>query len=197
MLPEVKAYYDALDDRNHRIEADRVRAAHPVPDWDHTMSPDQVAAYFEAEDRQNTALRELERARKQTQADAYRELLASENPLVRFLVTDPEVQAYPRHAEIALKALPMTREEMEEFGERHDWCHEYGRLLERAEAAGVLPPPLPELADIEPLVSEIVRWSGLSERRLRAIVKKYLPDILASAEAKNTQPVHENPPATT
>ncbi|MFD0480662.1 hypothetical protein ACFQ0B_80465 [Nonomuraea thailandensis] len=95
MLPEVKAYYDALDDRNHRIEADRVRAAHPVPAWDPTTSPDKVAAYFEAEDRHNAALRELERARKRTQADAYQTLLASEDPLVRFLVTDPEVQAYP------------------------------------------------------------------------------------------------------
>jgi hypothetical protein len=117
---------------------------------------------------------------------------------VRFPVTDPEVQAYPQHAEIALKALPMTREEMEEFGEHQDWCHEYGRLLRRAEEAGILPPPLPDLADIEPLVREVVNWSGLSERRLRTIIKKHLPDILASAEANKTQTqhVHQNPPIT-
>uniref|UniRef100_UPI003F497AF6 hypothetical protein n=1 Tax=Nonomuraea sp. CA-252377 TaxID=3240003 RepID=UPI003F497AF6 len=247
MLPEVKAFYDALDDRTHRIETERVRAAHPVPAWDHTMPPSQLAAYFQAEDQQNAALRKLEQARKRTQAEAYQKLLASENPLVRFLLTDPEVQAYPQHAETALKTLPMTREEMEEFGAHQDWCREYGRLLDRADAAGVLPAPLPDLADIDPLVRDIVSWSGLTpheralrasirkhlpdiltsaqtagvlpstppdvadigplvrdivswsdldERRLRTTIRKHLPDILASARTTNTQPVPANPPAT-
>ncbi|TXK41464.1 hypothetical protein [Nonomuraea sp. C10] len=61
MLPEVKAYFDAIDNRNLRLETDRIYRAHPVPDWDPTLSADQVAAYFEAEDKRNAALRELER----------------------------------------------------------------------------------------------------------------------------------------
>ncbi|MGP3921402.1 hypothetical protein [Nonomuraea sp. 10N515B] len=198
MLPEVKAYYDAIDSRNHRTETDRVYHAHPVPEWDHTMSPDQVAAYFEAEDKQNAALRELAKAHKTKQAEAYQNLVASEDPLVRFLATDPEVRRYPQHADAVLKALPMSREEMEEFGDRQDWCGEYGRLFKRAEKAGVLPAPTPDLADIEPLVREVVNWSGMNERRLRIVVKKHLPDILASAEAKakDAQRSTEDLPAT-
>ncbi|MEU8249099.1 hypothetical protein [Nonomuraea sp. NPDC048916] len=196
MLPEVKAFFDAIDSRNHRIETDRVYRAHPVPAWDHTMSPDQVASYFEAEDKQNAVLRELARAHKRKQAEAYQKLIASEDPLVRFLVTDPAVQRYPQHAEAALKALPMSREEMEEFGASQHWCDEYERLLKRADEAGVLPEPIPDLADIEPLVHEVVGSSGMNERRLRILVKKHLPGILASAKAKNARQAQEGQPTT-
>ncbi|MDP4510325.1 hypothetical protein [Nonomuraea turcica] len=198
MLPEVKAYFDAIDSRNHRTETDRVYRAHPVPAWDHTVSPDQIAAYFEAEDKHNAALRELAQAHKKKQAEAYQKLIASEDPLVRFLATDPEVKSYPEHAEAVLKALPMSREEMEEFGDRQAWCGEYRRLFRRAEKAGVLPAPTPDLADIEPLVSEVVSCSGMNERRVRIVVKKHLPGILASAEAKakDAQRAQEDLPAT-
>ncbi|MEV0238299.1 hypothetical protein [Nonomuraea sp. NPDC050786] len=196
MLPEVKAFFDAIDSRNNRIETDRVYRAHPVPDWDHTMSPEQVAAYFEAENKRNAALLEVEQTHKKKQAEAYQKLIASEDPLVRFLATDPEVQAYPQHAHVVLKALPMSREEMEEFGDRRDWCGEFGRLFKRAEEAGVLPAATPDLADIEPLVCEVVNVSGMSERRLRVLVKKHLPGILASAEAKAAQRAQEGVPAT-
>ncbi|HEX4815358.1 MAG TPA: hypothetical protein VFV66_21660 [Nonomuraea sp.] len=194
MLPEVQAYYDALNDPNHRMEVNRIRLARR--EWDPTMSPDQVAAYFEAEDQREATLRELERAHQRKQAEAYQKLLASEDSLVRFLASDPEVRAYPQHAETVLRALPMSREEMEEFGDRQEWCHEYRRLLQRADEAGVLPAPTPDLADIEPLVREIADQPRLSERRLRTIVKKHLPGILASAEAKAAQRAQEDLPAT-
>ncbi|MFI6713489.1 hypothetical protein ACIBF7_44175 [Nonomuraea sp. NPDC050478] len=155
------------------------------------MSPDQVAAYFEAQDKRDAALREVEKADKTKQAEAYQKLAASEDPLVRFLLTDPEVQAYPRHAEDVLKALPMSREEMEEFGERQEWCREFERLFRRADEAGVLPEPTPDLADVEPLVREVASRFGTDERRLRTLVKKHLPDILASASAKAAQRAQE------
>ncbi|MFG1949324.1 hypothetical protein [Nonomuraea sp. NPDC048826] len=197
MLPEVQAFFDAIDDRNLRIETDRVDRAHPVPHWDHTMSPDQIAAYFEAEDQRNTALRELDKANKTRQAEAYQKLAASEDPLVRFLLTDPEVQAYPQHVHVVLRALPMSREEMEEFGDRQDWCREFERLFRRADQAGVLPEPAPDLADIEPLVREAANRFGMDGRRLRTLVNKHLPDILASAAAKTTQRAPEGLPTTT
>ncbi|MEU4575998.1 hypothetical protein [Nonomuraea sp. NPDC023979] len=184
MLPEVQAYYDAISSREYRIETDRVYRAHPVPEWNPTMTPEQVTAYFEADDARKAALHDLEKTFKRKQAEAYQKLVTSADPLVRFLVTDPEVQAYPDHARIALQALPMSREEMEEFGDRQDWCREFQRLLRRAEEAGVLPPPMPDLADIDDLVRELANSSGMEQRRLRAIVKKHVPDILASAKAK-------------
>ncbi|MGI5274201.1 hypothetical protein ACQEUU_34050 [Nonomuraea sp. CA-218870] len=187
MLPEVKAFFDAIDDRNLHIETDRVYRAHPVPDWDHTMSPDQVAAYSEAQDKRDAALREVEKAYKTRHAEAHQKLAASEDPLLRFLLTDPEVKAYPQHVHDVLKALPMSREEMEEFGERQGWCREFERLFKRADEAGVLPEPTPDLADVEPLVREAANRFGTDERRLRTLVKKHLPDILASASAKATQ----------
>jgi hypothetical protein len=38
-----------------------------------------------------------------------------------------------------------------------------------------------DLADIEPLVREVVSWSGMNERRLRIVVKKHLPGTLAAS----------------
>ncbi|GAA2216445.1 hypothetical protein GCM10009850_119140 [Nonomuraea monospora] len=160
MLPEVKAYYDALDEREHSRELNRVRAAHPVPAWDPTMAPVEVAAYFEADNQLQAALRELAHAHKHARSEAYQKLIGLDDPLVRFLLTDPEVQAFPSYVAVVLKALPMPREELEDFGERRDWCQRYGRLFERAEqlqtrqqshaaaeqaahsAAGQAPPPL-------------------------------------------------------
>ncbi|MFF0250335.1 hypothetical protein ACWEU6_12845 [Streptosporangium sandarakinum] len=196
MLPEVKAYFDAIDNQNLQSEINRVYQAHPVPSWDHTMPLDQFNAYLEAKDKRDAALREVKNAHKAKQVEAYQKLLAHEDPLVRFLLTDPEVRAYPGHAEDVLKALPMSREEMEEFGSQNSWCGEFERLLRRADEGGVLPAPTPDLADIEPLVREAARRFGMDKRRLRALVKKHLPDILASASAKETQQAQESLPAT-
>ncbi|MER7363457.1 hypothetical protein [Nonomuraea wenchangensis] len=143
MLPEVQEYFDAI---NSYPNTRHIDAAHPVPSWDHTMSPDQVEAYFEAETTREAALREVATAHKRRQAEAYQKLVASEDPLVRWLVTDPAVRRYGYEADTVLKALPMSREEMEKFGKRQGWCEVYGDLLERAEAAGVLPAPTPHTA---------------------------------------------------
>ncbi|WP_433259258.1 hypothetical protein ACQPYK_49655 (plasmid) [Streptosporangium sp. CA-135522] len=187
MLPEVKAYFNAIRDRNHDRELDRVYREHPIPAWDHTMPPDQIEAYFEAEDKQKAALYALESAHKKKQADAYQDLMKSESALVRFLLTDPEVRSYPRHAEDVLKALPMTREEMEDFGNQQGWCSEFGRLLERAEKAGVLPEPVPDLADIDALVNDLQAIYGTSARRLRSVINKHLGAIIVSATARAAQ----------
>ncbi|GAA3306001.1 hypothetical protein [Nonomuraea dietziae] len=187
MLPEVKAYFDAIRDRSYHIEHDRVYREHPVPAWDHTMPPDQIEAYFEAEGKRTAALQALESAHKKKQADAYQDLMKSESALVRFLLTDPEVRSYSDHAEVVLKALPMTREEMEDFGNQRGWCSEFGRLLERAEKAGVLPEPVPDLADIDALVNDLQDLYGTSARRLRPIIIKHLAAIIASATARAAQ----------
>ncbi|TXK41463.1 hypothetical protein [Nonomuraea sp. C10] len=60
----------------------------------------------------------------------------------------------------------------------------------------MLPEPTPDLADIEPLVREIASRFGIDERRMRTLVNKHLPDILASASAKSAQPAQEDLPAT-
>lgn len=184
MLPEVKAYFDAIGDKDYRRQINRIDRTHPIPTWDHTLAPEQVTAYFEAEANRNTALRELETARKKKQSEAYQSLMTSQDPLVRWLISDPEVRHYPEHAHIALKALPMTREEMEEFGDNRSWCSEFRRLFQRAAAAGVLPEPTPDLADIDALVTELQNWYGVPTHKVRRLLNSHLPAILASAEAR-------------
>lgn len=198
MLPEVEAYYAAQDSDKFADEWDRVSRENPVPDWNHTMSPEQVTAYFAAEEKRNAAMRALDRAHKEKQASAYQGLVKSKDPMVRFLITDRLIQSkYPLHAEDVLKALPMTREEVEEFGESKGWCGEYEQLLRRAEKAGVLPERAPDLADIEPLVREVANEFSLRECRIRAIFRKHLPDLIASAKAKEAQQAEQSPQVAT
>ncbi|MFI7641955.1 hypothetical protein [Nonomuraea sp. NPDC049400] len=193
MLPEVEAYFNALNGRKLDTERGRVYRDYPVPDWDHTMSPEKVAEYFKAEDARTAALRALDKAHKEREANAYQDLLKSKDPVVRWLLTDQEIQReYPQFAEVVLRALPMTREELEDFGERQGWGAVYGRMLRRAETEGVLPERVPDLADIDPLVHEIANAFSLRERRVRAIVKKHLPSILASARSMEAQQSQES-----
>ncbi|MFI6485105.1 hypothetical protein ACIBH1_44845 [Nonomuraea sp. NPDC050663] len=191
MLPEIKAYYDATDGNDYYYALDRARTAHPVQDWHPTMSPEQVQAIFDAEDQLAAAVRKVDTDFKMKQAQAHHKLATHEDPLVRFLATDPEILHYPTHREVVLKALPMSREEMDVFGEGRNWCEEYERLLQRADEAGVLPPRSPDQADIDALVQELHaytgRHGGRTERRLRALVNKHIPAILASATTVEVQ----------
>jgi hypothetical protein len=197
MLPEVEAYYSARDSRKFAIERDRVHREIPAPDWDYTMSPEQVASYFAAVEKRNAALQALDREHKEEQAAAYQALLNSKDPVVRFIAADRQIlRDYPRHTETLLKALPMTRLDLEHFGERQGWCDTYEKLLRRAEEAGKLE-PYPDLADLAPLVRECTDHFGLNERQVRAILRKHLPDILASAKAREALQVQQSPSTAT
>lgn len=190
MLPEVQAYFDAVhgNDREADRAYGRMIEETPVPSWNPKASDDVRAAYHEAHEKRVLASQALDRAQKERHAAAYAALVNSDNPIVRWLMTDPEVtRDYSSYADTVLRSLPLTREEIDDFGERQSWCGDYGRLLAKARVAGVLPEPTPDLAEIAPLVAEIRRSYGGSTRTVTAMVKRHLPSILESAQVKSAE----------
>ncbi|MGP4104926.1 hypothetical protein [Nonomuraea sp. KM90] len=184
MLPEIEAYFAGLDEaqKTYDLDRHRARAENPVPEWRAGMSPEEDKAFIEAEDRRTRALSAVRKAYQDKRDQAFQNLATSDNPQVRFIAADPEISrgSYRQEAEAVLRALPLSREDLEAFGVNQGWCDTYERFFERADEAGVLPDPVPDLADIEPLVRELHEWGG-SIVRVRAMVRKHLPDLIASA----------------
>lgn len=74
--------------------------------------------------------------------DTWEQLSRSEDPLVRWIaVNGREHEAY---AEIVLKALPATLDQLEGLADEHGWCGEWYELRDKAVEDGVIPghPPL-------------------------------------------------------
>jgi hypothetical protein len=187
MLPEVEKYYDAVSDSddNWALKQEAGRQ-NPVPTWSPSLVKEKRDEYFAAVERREAALRALDREQKEREATALEGLVASDNPLVRWIATTEEVMNnYSSHAKSVLCALPMTREEIDDFGDVNGWCGEYREFLRMAEAASVLPAPTPDLADIEPLVQEFVNWHGSRyESQIRKKIKKHLPALIDSANQR-------------
>jgi hypothetical protein len=185
MLPEVQAYVNSLE-ADIYAEERAVEREFTVPRWSVSLSKEEREEYYEAVEKRDVAMRELRRERLEREATAFEGLANSDNPMVRWIATTDEVwNDYRSYADRVLQALPMTREEIDDFGNAKGWCGEYGRLLRMAEAAGVLPEPEPELADIEPLVQEFIDWWGSgSESTIRRMIKKHLPVLIESAKQR-------------
>ncbi|MGP4105119.1 hypothetical protein [Nonomuraea sp. KM90] len=190
MLSEVEAYFNAVDEaqKTYNIDRERAGAENPRPEWRADMSPEEATAFAEAEDRRTTALGTAQQAYKEKRDQAFQDLTTAENPLVRFIAADPEIgRSYREYAEAVLRALPLSREALEAFGDNQGWGGAYRDVFDRADQAGVLPKPTPDLADIEPLVRELHQWGGGSIVRVRAMVRKHLPDLIASALERQAQ----------
>jgi hypothetical protein len=187
MLPEVKEYFDAQTDsdgayENAKYETER---AYPVPRWNVTWGAAERQTYYEAQEARDAALWQLKRDKRERQAAAHQALMALDDKLVHWLMTDTVItRSYGSHRDVVLRHLPLSREEINDFGGNQGWCGEYRDLLNRAEAAGVLPEPTPEFADVEELVREIQRNIGGSNAGVSRMVRKHLPGILASAQVK-------------
>ncbi|MFI6512890.1 hypothetical protein ACIBCT_35265 [Streptosporangium sp. NPDC050855] len=189
MLPEVEKYFAARDARNSSDYWDRRSQAeqdNPVPAWSPLLPKEERAAYYVAAEKREAALRQVDNDWKEAEAAAFDALRESENAMVRWIATTPPVlNGYEHHAHTVLRALPMTREEIETFGDEQGWCGEYGRFLRLAEKAGVLPEQAPDLADIEPLVDALRDWyGGGADNTFRKIIRKQLPALIESARER-------------
>ena len=184
MLPEVKAYFENQDGTDAAyIEDAQVASDNPVPVWRETWNAEERAAFYEAETKRAAAQLQARQERRERRAAARELLRNSSDPVVRWLVTDRVLERdYTSYRDEVLQALPMSREDMEAFGDRRGWCSDYERMLERAKAANVLPEPTAPLADIDSLVSDLRRQLGGRDARVRAIVNSHLPAILESAK---------------
>lgn len=183
MLPEVQAYFDNQDGSNASYEEDeRVARENPVPVWRETWNSEQRAAFYAAEEKRAIAQLKARQERRERRAAAMDHLRNSDNPVVKWLATDRVIQRdYTSYRDQVLQALPMTREQIEAYGDRQGWCGDYERMMERAKEAGVLPEPIPPLANIDALVYDIRRDFGGRDARVRSIINKHLPAILESA----------------
>lgn len=190
MLPEIELYFKSVNNYDTGYETARYNAEreNPVPRFRKDFTEEELAAYFEADEKRQAAYAKIERERKETQVRSWRALTEHSDPLIKWLTTNREINRdFRSHRDTVLQNLPMTREEMEEFGDQQGWCGDYGMFLEQAEQAGVLPERTPELADISGLVSDFVSWYGGSNRRFERTIRKHLPAIIESYESRKAE----------
>jgi hypothetical protein len=69
--------------------------------------------------------------------DAWPLLAESADPLVRWIADN--ASGYKEDATLILRALPASVDVLDQIAERENWCGIWNRLLDAAEAAGVLP----------------------------------------------------------
>jgi len=193
MLPEVEEYFRAMNDGDGVYDR-ALNEAHTisVPRWNIAWDDAERATYYTTLETRQNVIQAAERENKERQAKAYHALNATEDKLVQFLLTDQDVRAYTHQRDEVLKNLPMDREQMEEFGNARGWCGTYEELLRRAEAAGVLPEPSPELADVTELAAAIRREYGGTTKTARRLLRKHLPALLESAKVKAAEAASQN-----
>jgi hypothetical protein len=184
LLPEVKEWVDAEDDYDSEYERrlQKIRDDNLVPRWSNSWTTEERSAWYEADAKQKTAEVEFDHYKRERRMVALDKLKNSDDKLINWLMNHRGINRdYTSYRNAVLKALPMSREEMEGFGDRQGWCEEYTELLASAQAAGVLPEPVPPLANINELVRELREVVGGRERRMRSVINKHLPAILESA----------------
>lgn len=190
MLPEIQEYFRAMEgyDREYDREYVQMETEFPVPHWNPRATEAERNAYFEADEKRQIALIKVEQGKKARQAATIQTLMNSDDKLIKWLMTDRVItRDYGSYRDSVLRALPMDREAIDSFGDRQGWCGDYSRLLERANAAGILPEPTPDIADIDDLVRDIRNNYGGSRVQVRAMVKRHLPAILESAKTKEIE----------
>jgi FAD/FMN-containing dehydrogenase len=184
MLPEVAEFFANQDGSDQSYEEEqRIARENPVPMWRETWNEEERKAFYEAETKREMAVLKARHERRERRSRSRDLLRNSSDPVVRWLATDRVIQRdYQGYRDQVLQNLPMTREEIDTFGDRQGWCGDYERMLERAKEAGVLPEPTPPLADIEPLVVALRNHFGGRTATYRSMINAKLPAILESAK---------------
>lgn len=185
MLPEVAEFLRNNEGSDEFYQAqDQAIRNNPLPRWRDTMTAEERAEYYAAEKTREMALLELKQAQREKKFVALDALKGHENPMIKWLVTDRVIgRDYTSFRDTVLRNLPMTREEIDAFGDKQGWCGDYARMLERAERAGVLPEPIKPLADIEPLVNALAQHWGARRSAVRNLLLPHLPALFESYEA--------------
>jgi len=170
MHASVEKYFAAIDSAQKEYEA-------------------AVALRDETYSQQGAAVRAA--ARKQGDAKTGESGLAilrdSEDPLTVWIAENAMI-GFPEHAEIVLRALPATREQLDALAVEHGWCTDWERYMQMAERAGVL-------AKREPLLEEgeqMLKWLRdnygtdavrLARRYIGAAVRAEVERALAERDA--------------
>jgi hypothetical protein len=191
LLPEVEEWVNAHNDydREYETRQQKMYDENPVPRWSNSWTAEQRAAYYEADAKRKAAETEFEHYKRERKAVALDKLKNSDDKMISWLMNHREINRdYTGYRDNVLKALPMTREEIDTFGDQNGWCGDYGHFLAIAADAGVLPEPTPDLANLDDLVRDLRNVFGGRSTRYKAMLNKHLPAILESAkriEAEN------------
>lgn len=185
MLPEVKEYFETLDGSDEVYNAHRkVEEENPLPRWNSQWGAEKRAEWYAAEMTRTLATLKLRQDLRERHYLAEHALKTHSDPVIVWLMTEHFLEDYRGYRDEVLKALPMTRAEMESFGDNRGWCGDYAHMLDRAEQAGILPDPLPDIADIDPLCKAFADLFGGSPRRYSGVLRKYLPGVIASYQER-------------
>lgn len=184
MLPEIQMFFEANENTDeYYTKQNEIMRDHPVPRWSDNLTAEERAKFYAAEEARDMALLKHKQQMREQRIVTLEALKNHSDPVVRWLVTDRTIQRdYTGYRDAVLKALPMTREEIDAFGDKQGWCGEYNTMLQRAERAGVLPAPVPPLADITPMVDALVRHWGSRRTQFKNILLPHLPAVIESYE---------------
>lgn len=174
-IPEVNAYFTALEAAHEALaKAEREAAkATPLP------ASLYGTEYREASNKRQAAI-DCAYETFTTMTNAARQFLRnSDNPLIAW-VADNVSDTHQNEMHTFLRALPLTREQIEEFRYGQGWCNTYTDYLERAAENGVLPPFSAGQFDLSALREDLGDYFndhtiGIVVGRLR----KHLPQIVA------------------
>ena len=189
MLPEIKEFFETLDGGSEYYRAEqRARDDNPVSRWRDTFTAEQRAEFYAAEEKQNLAVLKVSQEMRERHALALDVLRNHDDKVIKWLMTDRVIaRDYTGYRDQVLKSLPMTRQEIDDFGDRQGWSGDYARLLERAEKAGVLPELTPEMADVSELVNYLRNNYGGNRTSLTKVILRHLPAIIESVEQRKAE----------
>lgn len=192
MLPEIAAYFSAMEDDNYYGDRRQVQEDNEVPDWSATDTPEERAEYYAASQRLSAALLQLDHDAKERQALALDGLRESSDPFVQWVSTSQRwYGGYREHIQIILRAWPLSRTGLDDLRDMHGWCSDYNSFIGDALRAGVCPEYDKDIAEIDPLVSDLLAQYGYgadAKRKLTRIVRQHLPALIESARVRESVP---------
>lgn len=186
MLPEIEEYFKHQEDSHEYYEElDRLQTSYPLPRWRREMSPEERQEYYTAERAREIAFLDFKQEYREKSYE-YRDALKNHSdPMIKWLFSDPVLERnFRSYRDTVARHLPMSREEIDNFGDEQGWCSDYGRMLDRAREANVLPEPVEPIADVNELVRDLRRSLGGAESHIRRRVLQHLPHIIASYEER-------------
>lgn len=173
-IPEVNAYFvaheiarAALREAEHEAVKANPLPAYYSPEYRLANGKRQVAidAAYETFDKANNA--------------AKQHLRNSDNPLIAWVV-DNVSSSYTDELHAFLRALPLTREELDTFRYTQGWCSRYTNYLDRAAEDGVLPPYSTVQFDLSALREDLDdEFNENSIYTIMMYLRKHLPQIVA------------------
>lgn len=198
MLPEVQAYFDAIDLTNRESNAARTawaedRIASKPEFGGFGATPEEDAAYHNAyfawRTKSDAERDAIDQARDNGYAKARGFLENSGHPLVRWIAAEPLIHGYSEEAKQALRIIVADDEGdnlalLDAASKTYDWCNVYRNMRRRMLAAGVVTDrtPVPE-NPARAKIEKALKARGWSDSNIQNSIN----DLLIEAERRARQ----------